>query len=45
LKFCDGRGRRFLLGLFFFLIGLVVDLGEEFGGDAGRSGHRADLRG
>src|SRR5438132_5589421 len=32
----------FLLGvIFFFLVGLVVDFGEEFGGDAGATEHRA----
>jgi len=35
LEICDGRGRRFSSCLFFFLIGLVVDLGKRFGGDAG----------
>ena len=35
---------RFLLGvIFFFLVGLIVDPGEEFGSDATAAGHRAEL--
>src|SRR5438552_4358729 len=38
------RDGRFLLGVvFFFLIGLIVDLGEQFGGDARATDQRAEL--
>ena len=38
-----GHG-RFLLGVILFsLVGLIVDLGEEFGSDATAAGHRAEL--
>jgi hypothetical protein len=40
----DSGRRRFLLGVVFFFVRLIVDLGKEFGSDAGTAFQGANLR-